>query len=245
VNAPTFWNVRDGTVAGNEITNTYAPQGKQFDGNLIKIEPGSGIRGGLVTVQFGEPAAPQLPHKLSSTPQERARLRDQLLALADTVESVMAPWGQSRHDIGAQIGVPPDEFLSRMDEILVERTRIDDEAGARYNAECRSAVVQAYGTLDPSGLRISKWSACGRRGSGRERRRFPRACGSSPTACRASSQPAGQGCDQGCSSFRYSPVHEYTHAVCPAARALSNLSEPNPLKLLIRGWGPKSRCATL
>lgn len=147
VNAPTFWNNR-GTVTGNEITNTYnaaPPTTQQAPGNLIKIGPGSGIGDSLVTVEYGPQALPALPDPLPSTPDERARLRDQLVALADTVENVMAPWGQARHEIAAHLGVPQDEFLARMDEILAERSRIDDEAVARYNAEYRSAVIQAYG----------------------------------------------------------------------------------------------------
>jgi hypothetical protein len=147
VNAPTFWNIQDGTVAANEITNTYnAAQAKQqAGGKLIKIEPGSGISDSLVTVEFGPPTPPALPDPLPSTPDERARLRDQLLTLADTVETVMAPWGQARHEIATHLGVPHDEFMARMPEILAERTRIDDQAEARYNTECRSPVVQAYG----------------------------------------------------------------------------------------------------
>jgi hypothetical protein len=88
-----------------------------------------------------------LPDPLPSTPDERARLREQLLTLASTVETVMASWGQARHEIAAQMGIQPDaaEFLTRMKEIVAERSRIDDEAVARYNGECRSAVVQAYG----------------------------------------------------------------------------------------------------
>jgi hypothetical protein len=146
VNALTFWNNR-GTVTGNEINNTYnAPQVKQpTAGNLIKIEPGSGIADSLVTVESGTQAPPALPDPLPSTPDERTRLREQLLALAGTVETVMAPWGQARHEVAAQMGVPQDEFLARMGEILAERSRIDEESVARYIAECRSAVVQSYG----------------------------------------------------------------------------------------------------
>jgi hypothetical protein len=147
VNAPTFWNVHGGTVTG-EISNTFnASQGKQSHGNLIKVEPGSGIKESLVTVEFGGATGPVLPNPLPSTRDERARLREQLLTVASAVETVMASWGQARHEIAAQMDIQPDtpEFLDRMNEILAERSRVDDEAVARYNSECRSAVVQAYG----------------------------------------------------------------------------------------------------
>jgi hypothetical protein len=154
INAPVFWDNR-GTVKGNEITNTYnaAPQqDQQAPGNLIKIGPGCGIGDSLVTVEFGPTAPPVLPDPLPSTPAERARLGGQLLALADTVETVMASWGQARHEIAAHLGVPQDEFMARMPEILAERSRIDDEAVARYNAECRPAVIEAYGHARTIGL---------------------------------------------------------------------------------------------
>jgi len=147
VNTPTFWNIHGGTVTG-EINNTFnASQGKQAAGNLVTINPGSGIKESLVTVEVGGPTPSVLPAPLPSTPDERARLREQLLAIADTVETVMASWGRARHQIAAQMGIGPDadEFLTRMNEILAERSRIDHEAVVRYNGECRSAVVQAYG----------------------------------------------------------------------------------------------------
>ena len=144
VNSPTFWDVQGGTLTGNEITNTYnAPENQQPGGKLVAMDPGSGITDSEVSVHYGPPRP--LPDPVPSTPEERAGLRDQLLGLADKVEAAMAPWGQSRQAVAVRMGVPLDEFMTRMNEILSERSRIDAEATARYISECRSAVVQAYG----------------------------------------------------------------------------------------------------
>lgn len=149
IHAPTFWDVQGGTVAGNEITNTYnasgegAPGQGGFGGRLIAVGPNAGgISGSEINVQYG-PSSP-LPDPLPSTLEERAQLRDQLLKLAAKIEAVMAPWGSSIPDVAAKMGVPPGEIMARVAEIRSERTRIDDEAAARYNSECRSTVVQAY-----------------------------------------------------------------------------------------------------
>jgi hypothetical protein len=151
VNSPTFWDVQGATLAGNEITNTYnAPGGQHPSGKLVAMGPGTRIIASEVSVEYGPP--PPLPDPLPSTPEERTGLRDQLLELADTVEAVMAPWGQSRQAVAAQMDVPPDEFMTRMPEILSERSRINDDATARYKSECRSAVVQAYGHARSIGI---------------------------------------------------------------------------------------------
>jgi hypothetical protein len=57
----------------------------------------------------------------------------------------MAPFAQRREVVAAQMGIPEDEFMARMPEVLAERRRMDDEAVARYNDECRLFVIQAYG----------------------------------------------------------------------------------------------------
>jgi hypothetical protein len=48
-----------------------------------------------VTVHFGPSTPPVVPDPLPSTANDRSQLHDQLLTLADTVEAVMAPWGQA------------------------------------------------------------------------------------------------------------------------------------------------------
>ena len=141
-----FWDVRGGVVAGNEIRNISnpPPPGAGMPSvKLIDIQSG-GITGSEATVEFGDGAPVALPDPLPSTPDERIGLRDQMLALADKVETVMATWAQPAQDVAAQMGIPLDEFQARVNDILAERSRIDDAATARYNAECRSAVIQVY-----------------------------------------------------------------------------------------------------
>jgi hypothetical protein len=142
-----FWEVNGGVVAGNDIKNfsNVPPAGSGTPGGrLIDVRSG-GITNSLVTVEFGDGAPVALPGPLPSTPEERIRLHDQLLALADQVEAVMAPFGQSFSDFAVRIGVPFEEAAARQTEIRAKRSRVDDAATARYNAKCRSAVIQAYG----------------------------------------------------------------------------------------------------
>jgi hypothetical protein len=143
----TFMGVSGGKVSDNTITNTYnAPQpvAGMPGGTLIDVGSG-GFIGNEATIRYGGGPQAQLPAPAPSTPEERAGLRQQLFVLADQVETVMAPFGQSRQAVAAQMGIPADEFMPKMPEIFAERSRIDDAATERYNAECRSAVIQAYG----------------------------------------------------------------------------------------------------
>jgi hypothetical protein len=146
VHSPTFWDVKGGTVSG-DIRNTYnAPaDGKDWDGTLVRIEPGMAISDIEGNFEFGSPSPRRAPDQFASTADERIRLRDQLLDLAGQVDAVMAPWAQSPQAVAQQMGMKADEFMARMSEILSERSRIDAGVTARYNAECRSAVIQACG----------------------------------------------------------------------------------------------------
>lgn len=147
VHGPTFWDVKGGAVTGNVITNTHnaAKEGEGWNSRLIAVESGASISESEVNVEFGNGRSPGLPELFPSSPDERVRLRDQLLILADEVDAVMAAWGQTRQAVAAQMGIAPDEFMARMPEILSERSKIDAEVTMRYNRECRSAVIQIYG----------------------------------------------------------------------------------------------------
>lgn len=145
VHAPTFVDNK-GTMAGNEISNTYGAGGRPpAGGTMLNVGDGSGVSGSLVTIEVGPPETPVLPTPEVSTPDERAALRAQLVHLAEHVEHVMAPWQVSSSEVAAQMGIPPGEFVSRHAEVRAEVHRILDETAAEYNAKCRSAVVQAYG----------------------------------------------------------------------------------------------------
>jgi hypothetical protein len=132
---------------GNAITNTYnaTKEAERWDGRLIAVGSGAKISESEVNVEFGNGRPPELPEPLPSGPDERIRLRDQLLTLADEVDAVMAPWGQTRQAVAAQIGIAPNEFMARMQEIVSERSKIDAQVTMRYNSEFRSAVIQIYG----------------------------------------------------------------------------------------------------
>jgi hypothetical protein len=152
VHAPTFIR-NQGTISESSVTNTYnAGERAPFAGDLLSLQSGTGISKSLVNIEYGEGPLPALPESLPSTQDERTNLSDQLMALADQVESVMAPWGQRRGAVAVLLGIPADEFILRMPEILAQRSRIDDEATARYNSECRSAVIQAYGHVRSIGF---------------------------------------------------------------------------------------------
>jgi hypothetical protein len=160
----TFWDMDNGTLTGNEIVNNYnaPPPGVETPNWKLIHVGGAAFTGNELTVEFGNGPPPEPPRPLPSTPEERARLRDQLLALADNVETVMASWGQSRQAVAMQIGVPAEEFMARQPEIVAERERITDEVTARYNAECRSAVVQAYGHARSIGFGDPEMEMCWR-----------------------------------------------------------------------------------
>ena len=57
----------------------------------------------------------------------------------------MKPFAQDRWVVAQQLGIPQNEFMARMDEVLAERDRIDDLATEHYNDEYRSVVIQVYG----------------------------------------------------------------------------------------------------
>ncbi|HSZ28153.1 MAG TPA: hypothetical protein VK784_00175, partial [Pseudonocardiaceae bacterium] len=150
----TFWDVGSGTLAGNDIVNNYnaPPLGVETPNWKLINVGGATFTGNELTIEFGDGPPPELPRPRPSTPEERASLRDQLLDLAVGVEAVMAPWGQSRQVVAMQMGIPAEEFMARQPEIVAERERITDEVTARYNAEYRSAVVQAYGHVRSIGF---------------------------------------------------------------------------------------------
>lgn len=160
----TFWDVGSGTLAGNEITNNYnaPPPGVELPNWKLIHVGGAAFTGNELTVQFGDSPPSELPRPLPSTSEERARLRDQLLAVADRVEAVMAAWGQPRQAVAMQMGIPPEDFMARQPEIVAERERITDEVTARYNAECRSAVVQVYGHARSIGFCDPEMEMCWR-----------------------------------------------------------------------------------
>lgn len=89
-----FWGY-NGTVSGNEITNTYseaATEQTPTGVKLLNIGPGSGIENGLVDIRFGPPRPPVSLDRPPVSLDERASLRQQLLGIAERVEMVMAPW---------------------------------------------------------------------------------------------------------------------------------------------------------
>lgn len=112
---------------------------------MIAVESGASISETEINVEFGKGRPPELPKPLPTSPDERIKLRDQLRNLADQVDTVMAPWGQTRQAVAAQMGIAPNEFMARMPEILSKRSKIDAEVTMRYNSQCRSAVIQIYG----------------------------------------------------------------------------------------------------
>lgn len=135
-----------GTISDSPISNIYnAGQETPLGVNLLTLGPGSGIERSIVHIEWGDSPPAQLPEPVPSSAEERAMLRDQVSALAGSVETVMAPFAQRRDVVAVQMGIREDEFMARMPEILAERRRIDDKAVARYNDECRPLVIQAYG----------------------------------------------------------------------------------------------------
>jgi hypothetical protein len=162
IRAPTFFN--GGILTGNEITNTYnestqtVPGQEGFKGKLIDFGPGTGISGSEVNVRFGPPPPP--PDPLISSAEQRAQLRVQLFKLATQVEVVMEPWKLSTVDIAKMMGIPSDQFMERIAEIWAELHRTGDEATARYNSECRAAVIQTYGYARSIGFVDREMESC-------------------------------------------------------------------------------------
>jgi hypothetical protein len=152
VHSPTFWAVNGGQVSG-DIRNTYSAStynasdgdGEQ-GGRMVVVGPGCGIDG-LIDIEIGDRRPISFPDPFASTANERARLRKQLLSIANEVDSVMMKWHQTvnRQAVAKLMGIGPDEFDAKMPDIVAERSRIHDEITAQYNSEYRSTVIQVYG----------------------------------------------------------------------------------------------------
>lgn len=138
----------NGLITGSEIHNTNNTPAGQIPGSAgtgVQINPGVNLADSSIRVLWGTPPPAHLPAHGPSTPDERIRLRDQLLELAAQVDEVMAPWRESTVDVARQMGIPEGEFMARLPEIRAEYSRISGEVTARYNDMYRSAVIQAYG----------------------------------------------------------------------------------------------------
>lgn len=136
-----------GAFTGNDIVITYNADNEiPGNSNLLRIEPGSAIEGSLLDIQWGDAPPANLPVPRPSTPDERTKLRNEILALADTAESVMLPYGKVGFgDALRMLGIPATEARARQREVIKEIERINHEPTARYNNECRSSVIQVYG----------------------------------------------------------------------------------------------------
>jgi hypothetical protein len=144
--SPSFIDNR-GEFTGNDAIATYDSR-TEMPGNfsLIRIGPGSAIRGSLIDLSWGDSPKPILPIPLPSTVRERTELREELLKLAKVVESVMLPYGMPTHEGLKKLGVPPEEdFHARVLKVRERIHKIDEEATACYNQECRPSVIQVYG----------------------------------------------------------------------------------------------------
>lgn len=142
-----FQDIREGAkVDRTTFNNTYNEAGGSMAGEagLIGLRMGGGvIDGSEFHMHFGPPIP--LPTARPSSSEERDYLRRQLLEVASKVEIVMSDWTTNRHAVAEKMGIPTNERMARMGEIVAEREHINNTVTARYNTECRLAVMAVYG----------------------------------------------------------------------------------------------------
>jgi hypothetical protein len=95
-----------------------------------------------ITTNIGTPPSVVRPEPMPSAPEERCKLRDDLLVVAASIDEALSTWGERREAVAEQLGIPADQFMDQLPRIREMREQRSSQAEGRYNADCRPGVLE-------------------------------------------------------------------------------------------------------